>query len=363
MNLAIEATAACRPNRTGIAMYAIRLIEAMLAGPAREHGDTVHLGYRLSRYRQRGDRYLPAGSRPFWIQEPLWPPFAACDVVHGTDGRVPNWTRSARLATVHDLGPLIYEDFSSPRFRQRVRHILRRVTETCHLVLTDSQATRRDFLGHFDYPEERVEVVHLGVDAAFSAATPEAISETLSRHGLEPGYVFYVGEISRRKNSRNLIEAFARCPAAQGLPLVIAGAVSFGGEELLRVIDNLGIGGRVRLLGYVPEGDLAPLYAGAGAFLFPTRYEGFGIPILEAMSCGVPVVAGNRGSSPEVAGGHAVLVEPDDPGLIADGLEQALAMPAANREAARRHAAGFTWRACAENTYAAYLKAVRLKLS
>lgn len=360
MQIAIEATAACRPNRTGIAVYAIRLIEAMLAGPARTHGDQVRLGYRLSRFRKRGNRYLPPGAPPFWIQEPLLPLRPRFAVVHGTDGRVPRWKSAARVATVHDLGPLIYEDISSLRFRDRVRRNLTALTRDAHLILADSEATRRDYLERYDFPPERVEVVHLGVDEGFGRSMPETVGATLARHGLERGYVFYVGEISRRKNSRKMIEAFARCEAAAHLPLVVAGAVSFGGDEMLSVIGRLGVEDRVRLLGYVPQADLPPLYAGAGAFLFPTRYEGFGIPILEAMASGAAAVVGNRGSAPEVAGGHAVLVEPDDPADIAAGLARALAASPAQREAARHHAMGFTWAACAEKTHAAYHKALAL---
>jgi glycosyltransferase involved in cell wall biosynthesis len=360
VRIAVEATAACRPRRSGIGGYTVRLIEALLAGPARDGGDRFHLGYRLSRWRERRHRFLPPGAPPFWIQEPFLPLLRPFDVVHGTDGRVPHWRGVARVATVHDLGPLLFEDFSSPRFRERVRRILRRLTSLCHVIIADSQATRQDFLRLFHFPPERLAVVHLGVESAFQPLSSERAAPVLRQYGLAPGYLFYAGEISRRKNIRRLIEGYAASAAGRERPLVLAGSLSFGAGALLSIIPAAGLEDRVRLLGFVPDAHLPALYSGAGAFVFPTRYEGFGMPVLEAMACGLPVVAGLRGSVPEVAGGHAVLVDPDDPQEIAAGIGRALALPSEAREAARRHASTFTWRRCAERTRACYERALAL---
>lgn len=117
----------------------------------------------------------------------------------------------------------------------------------------------------------------------------------------------------------------------------------------------------MRLLGYVPEADLPALYSGVAAFLYPIHYEGFGMPMLEAMACGVPVVGGNRGYVPEVAGGQAILADPGDPEAIATALDSALTMPPEAKEAARRHVAALTWEACAEKTRAVYRRAVALR--
>jgi len=361
VRIAVEATAACRPRRSGIGVYTVRLIEALLAGPSRAAGDRLRVGYRLSRWRERRLRFLPPQAPPFWIQEPLLPPLPPFDVVHGTDGRVPHWRGVARVATVHDIGPLLFEDFSSLRFRERVRSFLHRLTTHCHVIIADSEATRQDFLRLFDFPPERLAVVHLGVEGAFRPLTPDQAAPVLQHYGLNPGYLFFAGDISRRKNIRRLIEGYAASAAGRKRPLVLAGSLSFGGEELLSVIPAMGLEERVRLLGFVPDAHLPALYAGAGAFLFPTRYEGFGMPVLEAMACGVPVVAGTRGSVPEIAGGHAVLVDPDDPLAIAAGIEGALALPPEALEAARHHASAFTWQRCAERTRAVYEQALALR--
>lgn len=178
MKIAIEASA-YRPHRTGIALYTVRLVDALLAGPARSMGDELALGYRLSRWRQRQHRYRPPGVRSFWIQEAILPPFAHYDVVHGTDGRVPNWHRAARVATVHDVGPLLFEDFSSPRFREKVRRGLGRLATQCHIIITVSESTRGDFLNLFDFPPERVQVVHLGVDDSYASHGNKDSAEVL----------------------------------------------------------------------------------------------------------------------------------------------------------------------------------------
>ena len=324
-------------------------------------GDELALGYRLSRWRQRKHRHRPPGVRSFWIQEPILPPFAYYDVVHGTDGRVPNWHRAARVATVHDVGPLLFEDFSSPRFREKVRRGLTRLATQCHIIITDSESARADFLNLFDFPPERVQVVHLGVDDSYASHGNKDSAEVSARYGLDGNYLLYVGEISRRKNSGNLIEGYALSRICREWPLAIAGPLSYGGEQLLSAMSRLGVDDWVHRLGYVPEIDLPALYSGAAAFLFPTRYEGFGMPLLEAMACGVPVIGGNRGSVPEIVRDHAVLVDPDDPHSIAAGIDIALAMPPDAREAARRHALAFTWQACADRTRAVYERALALR--
>ena len=358
MRIALEATAACRPKRSGVGVYVLRLVDALLrrAAPA---GDDIALGCRLSRWKHRHLRHSPPGASQFWIQEPLWPLHRPFDVVHGLDARVPNWPRALRVATLHDLATLLIPEISSPRFQEKIRGAYRQLAATADLIISDSESTRQDFLRLFEFPPEAVEVVHLGVDSQFHPRESEDTAAILTQYGLEQGYIFYAGEISQRKNSAKLLEGYAASKAAGDIPLVLAGAVSWGGEDILAGLSRLGIENNVRLLGYVPDDHLPCLYAGAAAFLYPTRYEGFGMPVLDAMASGIPVVGGNRGSVPEIAGGHAALVDPDDPGHIAAGLDRALQATSEEREAARRHANGFTWDGCADKTRAAYANALK----
>ncbi|MHC4391233.1 MAG: glycosyltransferase, partial [Planctomycetota bacterium] len=207
MRIAIETTAAWRKMRTGIARYTIDLTEALLAGAA-AHGDTLALGCRLSRRRRREFAYRPAGVRSFWIQEPWWPLRKPFDVVHGTDARVPHWRGVARVATLHDVFSLLFEQFADARFREKKRAAYETLARQCDRIIAVSAATKADFLRFIDFPDDRIDVVHHGVDPAFVPQTPEAIERVRKRFGLERPYALFVGELSTRKNIPNPVEGF-----------------------------------------------------------------------------------------------------------------------------------------------------------
>lgn len=352
MRIALEATAACSPARGGIARYTIALAEALARG-----SDDVTLYYRLSRWRRRDQRPAIAGTRARWLQEPWLPLRPRADVVHGTDARVPAWRGVPRIATLHDVFSLLTDEFADEEFRAKKRRAYRRLCETCTRIIAVSGSTRRDFLSFVDFPAERVDVVHEGVEPRFAPPEEAEISRVRVAHGLEQPYLFFIGELSRRKNLPNLIEAFARSGLAADVQLALAGSRAYGFDEVEQAIARHGVAERVRLLGYVPDADLPGLYGGAEAFAFATRYEGFGLPILEAMACGTPVVAGTRGAAPEVSGGHAALADPEEPESIGEALRAAIGRSEAARAAAAEHARGFTWEACAAATRAVYARA------
>ncbi len=361
MKIAIEATATCRPVRTGVARYTIRLLDAMLTMAAEGAEDEIFAAYRLSRLRKRRLCYMPPGTRTLWIQEPFWPLFPGVDVVHGTDARVPNWHGAARVATIHDMGVHLFPEFSSSRFRATKIGECARMAASCHKVIADSAATRADFLRFNNFPPEDVVVVPLGVEEAFRPHGPEELEPVKAAYGLGEPYLLYVGEISRRKNAHRLLEAYASSALKQDFALVLAGSVDTGMGDPLEIVSALGIERRVRLLGYVPDAHLPPLYAGAAAFVFPTVYEGFGLPVLEAMASGIPVVGGNQGAVPEFAQGHAVLVDPSDPAAIAAGMARAVELGGNARETARAQALTFTWERCARATRQVYSQALERK--
>jgi len=349
----LEATAACRANRTGIARYTICLADALVAA-----GADLRLGYRLSRWRRRWHRYRPPGVPTLWIQEPFWPLSRGCDVVHGTDARVPAWRAQVRVATLHDVFSLLFDAFASERFREKKRAAYARLARSCDRIIAVSDATRQDFLRFVDYPPERVDVVHEGVSPRFRTLKPAEISRAVAPYRLPARYVLYVGNISARKNVAGLLPGFARAEVDPALHLVLAGTLGHGAKAALAGLSEPGLERRVHLTGYIPNEALPHLYAGAEAFLFPTFYEGFGLPVLEAMACGVPVGGGDRGAVPEVAGAHAVLVDPEDPDAIAAGIPRALSKTEMEREAARLHAAAFTWDRVAKETLEVYARAL-----
>jgi glycosyltransferase involved in cell wall biosynthesis len=315
--------------------------------------------YRLSRRWKRGhEPPVIEGARRRWFQEPLWPLSPGADVVHGLDCRVPAWRGVARVATVHDLFALLPGTFTDERTRERKAAQYREAAERCDRILAVSEVTRRDFLEHLDYPADRVDVVHEGVGEEFGPQDEGAVARARTAHGLERPYLFYVGDLTARKNLVRLVRAWGRSPASADLDLALAGARAWGASELDGLLGDPALSARVHLLDFVPDAELPLLYAGAEAFLFPSLYEGFGLPVLEAMACGTPVLASTTGSLPEVAGEHAVLVDPADEAAIAEGIDRVLGLGPDAVARAAEHAAGFTWEACARGTRAVHERAV-----
>jgi glycosyltransferase involved in cell wall biosynthesis len=210
-------------------------------------------------------------------------------------------------------------------------------------VLAISERTKRDLIEHYGIPERKIVVTPLGVDPTFrpNGTTPDG-----------PPYALFVGGIQPRKDPLTAIEALAL--ADGDLRLVLVGDEKRGGDEVRTAIERLGLERRVELAGYVEHEGLASLYRGAACLVFPSRYEGFGLPVLESMASGTPVVASRAGALPEVAGDAAVLVEPGDPEALAEGIRQALGdrerLVAAGLERARR----FTWSETARRTLEVY---------
>jgi len=264
------------------------------------------------------------------------------------------------LTTVHDLSWLSYPD-AHPLERVRFldRHLPRTLARA-DLVLTDSDFVAAEIASRFSLPREKIRAIPLGVDAAYRPRTAEEILATLAKHGLEhSAYLLVVATLEPRKNLDRLVRAYASLPTATKArhPLVIVGARGWLNRDLERTIAPLEAAGIVRRLGYVGEDELPQIYAGAHAFAFPSLYEGFGLPVLEAMASGVPVLTSNVSSLPEVAGDAALLVDPTDEDSLRDGLARVLDDSAWRRNASARGIArsrDYPWSRCVEATIDAY---------
>ncbi|MGH7787018.1 MAG: glycosyltransferase family 4 protein, partial [Candidatus Binatia bacterium] len=210
-------------------------------------------------------------------------------------------------------------------------------------------------------PTAALRVVYPGCAEFFQPLDATAASAVLARLGLAPGYIMHLGTREPRKNLPRLVRAYARLGAAAP-PLVLAGATGWGVDELPALLDGLGLRARVHLLGSVSTADLPALYSGAALFAYPSLYEGFGLPVLEAMACGTPVVSANVASLPEVAGDAALLVDPHDETALADAIGRVLREPALHADLRARglaRARTFTWQRCAAQTMAVYEEARR----
>lgn len=281
----------------------------------------------------------------------------------------PPWVRLRPLVvTVHDLLMLALPDYRpSLAFKLYIWAAVRALPRADR-VIADSNWTRQDILRFAKVPPDRVEVVPLGVDPAFGAGvTPERVEAVRRRYGLDRPYILYLGGFDRRKQVSRLIRVFGRVPGPWLLAL--GGRLPPPGPifpDIRPAIRQAGIEGRVRLLGPVPDDERPALYAGADLFVYPSVYEGFGLPPLEAMACGTPVVCSNRTALPEVVGDAALLVDPEDDESLLAGILKLLKDPDLRAELRARgpeQARQFSWQKTAEATFWAYLRALGLTRS
>jgi glycosyltransferase involved in cell wall biosynthesis len=284
----------------------------------------------------------------------------------------PVWSRTARLVvTLHDLIPLIMrEQYNADWGHWSTAWIARLgLLGAAQQVLTNSQRTAADAIEHLHVPEDRITVIGSGVSDRFSSlvATRDQadmlLRSTLPK--LRPGFLLYVGGVDYRKNLQGAIRAYAELPAStrHAHQLVIACKLPYHRRLALRSFAlDLGIEGRNLLLtGFVPDRELAALYRACELFIFPSLYEGAGLPILEAMSCGAPVAASGVSAMPELLGDPAATFDPADPADIARCIRDVLASPAtlqALRESSREQVALHTWRRVAEKTIEGYERAL-----
>lgn len=268
------------------------------------------------------------------------------------------------VITIHDLSWFHYpETHPADRVRWLARG-LPKALERAGAIMVDSNFVRSEVIETFGVAPERVHTAHLGVSSVYRQRTKEETAGALQSIGLSHGrYILTVGTIEPRKNVLHVLEAFAQIPAAirERFPLVVAGARGWRASDIVSRLRRLADRGQIRFLGHVGEATLPCLYAGAASFVFPSLYEGFGLPPLEAMASGVPVIASNRASVPEVMGDAGQSLEPDSPEDTAAKITALLDDPSERAAMAQRgieRAAGFTWEACAAVTRKVYATVV-----
>ena len=269
------------------------------------------------------------------------------------------------VITVHDLSWLRYPE-THPADRVRwLERGLPRAIERAAAIIVDSEFVRQEVLSTFSVRAAKVRTVHLGVAAEFHPRDGAATAATRSRYQLKHrGYVLTIATIEPRKNLAHVLTAYALLPEALRVrfPLVIAGAAGWRATQMESELRALAGRGQLRFLGRVPAAELPALYAASAVFVFPSYYEGFGLPPLEAMASGAPVIFSDRASLPEVVGPNGLSVDPDRPEETCMHLHALLEDDALRDEFSRRGVARaglFTWNACARATSALYREAAR----
>jgi glycosyltransferase involved in cell wall biosynthesis len=248
------------------------------------------------------------------------------------------------VLTVHDLSFERDPSLMRPRDRFIFRITVPRSARRADRVLAVSEVTRRDLVELYGIPEEKIVVTPNGVDPGFTPYGPTPAGDP---------YVLFVGALQPRKDAALAIEALAL--VGDGAPrLVLVGPDKGGRADAERTARRVGLGGRVELRGHVPEDELASLYRGAACLVFPSRYEGFGLPVLEAMASGTPVVATAAGALPEVAGDAAILIAERSPVALAGGIERAIADRDRLRAAGLERVKRYSWAETARRTLEVY---------
>lgn len=260
------------------------------------------------------------------------------------------------LITIHDMSHHYYPQHVFPGHEVDLQESLQIHAIRADLILCMSENTKRDVVNILQVPEEKVWVTYNGVSRVFCVNRDEnLLSDLRNRYGLPNRFILFVGTIEPRKNLIKLIEAYHLLYLRDKIrePLVIVGGKGWKNEPLYELIRKLKIEDRIIFPGYVPDSDLPMLYNAATVFVYPSLYEGFGMPVVEAMACGVPVVTSNVSSLPEVAGDAAILVNPEDAEEIASGICNILTDDGIYKnlqERGFRQAGKFTWESCAKKT-------------
>jgi glycosyltransferase involved in cell wall biosynthesis len=252
------------------------------------------------------------------------------DLFHSPDFVLPPTGRTSSILTVHDLSFLRKPECFVPGFSEYLEGAVTRAVSRAAHILADSESTRRDVIELLKVPPEQVTVVYPGVEARFRPIRDREVRRQVrSKYNLPERFVLGVGTIQPRKNFATLVEAFAGLLAAHedsvsDWHLVLAGERGWMYEETFDAVERWGLGNSVHYLGYVDDPDLPAIYSLATAFAFPTLYEGFGLPVLEAMACGTPVVTADNSSLPEVVGDGGLLVEASDAHQLTASLSRVL---------------------------------------
>jgi len=268
---------------------------------------------------------------------------------------VPAITKIPTIYTIHDLTNIFYPQYHKLKGRLIDKLFLAKAVKKTKKIIAISDATKKDIVKLFPSTKEKVYVTHLGYDKVFKPISKSEVQSHLEKYKLSPGYVLYVGTLEPRKNIETILKAYARIDfeIQKSHPLVIAGKKGWKYENIFKTYNELKLKEKVKFLDYLDFSDLPALYNGASVFVFPSFYEGFGLPPLESMACGTPVITSNISSLPEVVGNAGILVEPLDIDNIAQNIEKILTDLSFRQQlsdSAIKQASKFSWQKTAEET-------------
>ena len=314
--------------------------------------------------RSRWDTRSP-WRRILWEQARLATQTRGLDLLHGLAFAAPMLAACPTVITVHDLSFLRFPGAFRLPNRLYLSLFTRISTHRAARVIAVSESTRRDVIGLCGVPGERVTAIPNGVTEAFSPADPAAVAEFRARRGLPERFILFLGTLEPRKNLVRLLDAYAawRRASREPVSLVLAGGKGWFYETIFARVTELGIEDSVIFPGFVPGDELPWWYRAAECFVYPSLFEGFGLPVLEAMACGTPTITSRASSLPEVAGDAALMVDPENADELTEALARVLSEPGLASElraAGPRQAARFSWMRTATETAAVYRDVLKL---
>lgn len=307
----------------------------------------------------RGSYYLPGLLTLGQVQVARLATRLNLDILHDPTGVMPLvLVRTPSIVTIHDAVPHVHPQSSTHLDKLVYRRWLPHMAKRIEAIITDSRQSKEDLAQNLKLNSERITVVPLAAGEQFRLLPPDEVGPVLGHYNITQPYILYVGALESRKNLPRLLQAYALLrQEISGTNLVIVGARKWKYTPIFNTVKELQLEPNVLFTGYVPDDHLPALYSGATLFVFPSLYEGFGLPVLEAMACGTPVVTSNTSSLPEVAGNAALLVDPYDVREIATAMRRVLLDPALAGELrvkGLKQAATFTWERTAKETISVY---------
>ena len=369
MHIGLDARLTFYRRYSGIGQYIVHLAE-QLAG--------LEATYAFTIIHSRKDRNPPhhpgAQLRAVWtpshyrweqVAFPLELARLRLDLLHSPDFIPPFAGGFKRVITVHDLNFLYYPQFLTAESRRYYNGQIQRAVQVADHILADSHATRLDLIKLLNVPEHQISVVWLAPDAIFGSLPPDELAAARALLHLPEHYLLFTGTLEPRKNVAGLLRAYRLLldRDAHHPDLILAGARGWLFAETQALINELRLTGHVRWIDSPPAADLVALYNAADLLVLPSYYEGFGLTVLEAMACGTPTIISDRGSLPEIAGGAALIVDPDDDLELADAIERILNdadLRAHLRQQGTARVSEFSWERCARETLAVYESVLRV---
>jgi glycosyltransferase involved in cell wall biosynthesis len=321
---------------------------------------------------------IPLDARPWrmlvWLAHVLRVPMdralgvPRADIFHATEHLLPPLKNARSVFTLHDLIFQLFPEYHLPLNRWFLQNAMPHFLRRADAIIAVSECTKRDAIRFYNVPPEKITVIYEAADPALRPEiNPERIAQVRAWYANKQPFLFFVGVIEPRKNIRALVDAL-RVLRERGYPhrLLIAGRKGWLYQPTFDHVEQVGMAEFVTFLDFVPDDDLRALFAACDAFVFPSLYEGFGLPPLEAMACGAPVVCSNASSLPEVVGDAALLIDPRDVGAIANAIERVVTDRALRGDLRARgfaQAAKFSWERAARETLAVYERVQGSKLT